>query len=408
MATLPESAIWPPGIYQLEKDDVVEGGPGGIDNLQPQQLANRTVYLKALLDAASDRLGSQTLIGLAALVTAANQMIYSTGPGTFALNPLTAFIRGLLDDPDAATARGTLGLGSVATLASSTDGTMAANSDGNIPTEKAIRTYVSGVIAAQDVMVFKGVVSAAANPNYPAADCGHTYRISAAGKIGGAAGLNVEVGDILLCLTDGTATGTQAAVGANWNIIQANLDGALLTTALGVTVQAYNANLAAIAALASAADKLPYATGANTWSLTALTAFARTLLAAADAATALTTLGAAPAASPTLTGNIYQNGSVRGGVSAMAAADIDCSVGNYFTKTIAANTTFTFSNVPAGAYSMTLELTHTSGTITLPAAGVWSEGYTPIWSTGKTHLIMAVTKDGGGRWRYSALPNYTT
>lgn len=50
MAALPEIAQWELEIYQLELSDPVLGGLGGISNLQPTQLANRTAYLKAQLE----------------------------------------------------------------------------------------------------------------------------------------------------------------------------------------------------------------------------------------------------------------------------------------------------------------------------------------------------------------------
>ena len=115
-----------------------------------------------------------------------------------------------------------------------TDGTLTANSDTKIATQKAVKTYADQIIAAADAMVFKGVVDCSANPNYPAADRGHTYRISVAGKIGGASGVNVEVGDLILCLTDGTASGDQAGVGSAWSVTQTNLDGAVIGPASAV------------------------------------------------------------------------------------------------------------------------------------------------------------------------------
>lgn len=56
-----------------------------------------------------------TLTALAALTTAADQMIYSTGSDTFAMTSITSFGRGLIDDADSSAARTTLGLGTIAT-----------------------------------------------------------------------------------------------------------------------------------------------------------------------------------------------------------------------------------------------------------------------------------------------------
>lgn len=115
--------------------------------------------------------------------------------------------------------------GWLADLLFDTDTSLTANSDTRIPSQKAIKAYVDSIVTggASDVMLFKGVIDCSANPNYPAGDAGHLYKVSVSGKIGGASGADVRAGDTLYCITDGSASGDQAAVGANWNIAEENL-----------------------------------------------------------------------------------------------------------------------------------------------------------------------------------------
>ena len=101
-------------------------------------------------------------------------------------------------------------------------------------------------------------------------------------------------------------------------------------------------------------------------------------------------------------------GQYKGSVTAVSLLDIDCSQGNYFTKTISGNSTFTFSNVPSGAYGMIVEIENTSGTITWPAAVKFPNDTAPTLSTGKTHVFVFITDDSGSRWRGVAQVNYVT
>ena len=87
---------------------------------------------------------------------------------------------------------------------------------------------------------------------------------------------------------------------------------------------------------------------------------------------------------------------------------IDCSLGNYYTSIVNGNISITFSNVPTGCYSLTIEVQNNSGTITWPASVKWPEDTVPELTTGKTHLFVLVTDDGGSKWRAGSLINYTT
>ena len=65
---------------------------------------------------------------------------------------------------------------------------------------------------------------------------------------------------------------------------------ALQPSAIGVTVQAYDASLASIAGLTTSADQMTYTTGVDAYATTALTPFARSILDDADAAAVRATL----------------------------------------------------------------------------------------------------------------------
>ena len=107
-------------------------------------------------------------------------------------------------------------------------------------------------------------------------------------------------------------------------------------------------------------------------------------------------------------GGVKLDGPYEQVAEAVSALDIDLNDGNYFTKTINANSTFTFSNPPSSGTvgSFVLELTHTSGTVTWPSSVKFPADTAPTLTTGKTHLFFFVTDDGGTRYRGASLVDY--
>lgn len=83
---------------------------------------------------------------------------------------------------------------------------------------KVFKDALAAYIAATDAMVFKGLASS--NSSLPTThNAGWTYRVSAAGEF---AGQQAEIGDLIICITDGTT-----ANNAHWMVVQANIDGAV-------------------------------------------------------------------------------------------------------------------------------------------------------------------------------------
>ena len=112
-------------------------------------------------------------------------------------------------------------------IAVDTDTTLAANSDGRVATQKAVKAYVDNAVTG--LWDVKGSTDCSTNPNYPAASKGDAYVVSVAGKIGGASGTSVDVGDVYVALAD-NAGGTEASVGSSWFHIEHNLAGVALTS----------------------------------------------------------------------------------------------------------------------------------------------------------------------------------
>lgn len=102
-----------------------------------------------------------------------------------------------------------------------------------IATTAFVKTATTNLLAEADAMLYKGTISGStASASYGgltvAADKGHTYKVTAAGKVNGIA---VEVGDMLICNTDGTAAATSSnysTIAANWDYVQTNLDGVVV------------------------------------------------------------------------------------------------------------------------------------------------------------------------------------
>jgi hypothetical protein len=86
---------------------------------------------------------------------------------------------------------------------------------------------------------------------------------------------------------------------------------------------------------------------------------------------------------------------------AIAASNIDLTLGNYFTKTISGTTTFTVSNVASSGLvnSFILQLTNGgSATVTYFSGVDWAGGTAPTLTASGVDVLGFYTIDGGTTW----------
>lgn len=292
------------GIALGYKITVTKGGSTQI--LRHQALGNAQY-----LDESAFMLSDTELSAIAALVSAADRVPYFTGLGTAALAVLTAYARSLLAAVGAAAARTTLALGSADTPSFAQ---VALAADPTTALQAATKQYVDNTAAGLDV---KASVKAATTAN---------ITLSGTQSIDGVA-LSVNDRALVKNQTAPAENGIYLVAAGAWTlttdmdawsevpgafvfveqgstladsgwVCTADLGGTLGTTAItwsqfsGVgAYQALDAELTALAGLASAADRLPYFTGSGAAALAVYTAFARTLDDDADAPAARQTLG---------------------------------------------------------------------------------------------------------------------
>lgn len=205
--------------------------------------------------------GDPELAALAGLTSAADKLPYFTGAGTAAVSSFTAFMRTLLDDPDIGTAVATLGAPAAAQNASYT------------------LTTADAPVNPIDTTTNAVTVTLPAAPT-------DGQRFAIFDKSGQAATRNITIGRNGKTINGAAANLTMATNYGGFELRYVNTLGGWVAVPLDP-----KGNIAALASLASAADTMPYFTGAGAAALATLSSFARTFIDDANAAAVRATLG---------------------------------------------------------------------------------------------------------------------
>jgi hypothetical protein len=198
------------------------------------QSSASTVYLTQASASTAYQAKDTELTALAGLTSAADRLPYFTGSGTASLATFTTFGRSLVDDADAATARTTLGLGTMAVETASNYLTTANAATTYLTQSSASTTYLTQVSASTTYLT----QSSASTTYLPIslstnAQTGTTYTLvlSDAAKL-------VEISNTsAITLTVPTNASVAFPIGTQINILQTNT-GQITVGGAGVTINA--------------------------------------------------------------------------------------------------------------------------------------------------------------------------
>jgi hypothetical protein len=268
-------------------------------------LTNQFQWANALGISASS---SANVVAFGNLISAVDTLGYFTGSGTMAVTDFTAFARTLLDDASASDARTTLGLGTAATHPDTDFAPLASPVFTGVPsaptagpgantTQLATTAFVQSALPVLAAIATSGSASDLVSGTVPSArlpaSLSSVYSLT-------------PLADRLAYYTGASAAALTTFTAFARTILD-DADAATVRTTLGLATVASSgsaadltgtlasarlpASLSSIYALTPAADRLPYYTSATVAALATFTAFARTILDDADAATVRTTLG---------------------------------------------------------------------------------------------------------------------
>ena len=182
---------------------VADGGTGASD----AGTARTNLGVAIGTDVQAYDAGLQSISGL---TTSADQTVYTTGSDTYATTSLTSFGRSLIDDADAATARTTLGLGTLATQSGTFSGTHSGTTSGTNTGDQTI-TLTGDVTGSGTGSFATTIATDAVTATKIASSAVTTAKINAAAVT--AAKLAADSSTII---SGNTPSGSGAFVGQQW------------------------------------------------------------------------------------------------------------------------------------------------------------------------------------------------